>query len=116
MINRTAMPVAALATMLFAGCAAGQTNAPDGAAPTQANPAPVSPARPGPQTPAPDAARQIPADASVDQVLDALDARGRDLRSFEADVTLAETLAAAGATTTRSGKAYYQLRPGGEAR
>ncbi len=108
--------VIGLLTCILAGCASAQTNAPEGASPSQGNPAPVAPAGPGPQTPSPQTKNPLPADAPVDRILDALHERGQNLRSFSADVTLAETVAAAGATTTRTGKAYYQVRPGGDAR
>ncbi|PYK30766.1 MAG: hypothetical protein DME57_05975 [Verrucomicrobia bacterium] len=59
---------------------------------------------------------ELAANSSVDQVLDALDARGRGLSSFTADVTLGETDTAVGDTSTRSGKVLYQVKPGGDAR
>src|SRR4051794_30942181 len=116
MIERSRLLLIPLSISLLAGCANAQTNAPEGASPSQSNPAPVAPAGPGPQTPAPQVKNPLPADAPVEAILDALHERGRDLRSFSADVALAETVAAAGATTTRSGKAYYQVRPNGDAR
>jgi outer membrane lipoprotein-sorting protein len=98
---RNALIASVLSVSFLAGCADAQ---------------PVSPAGPAPTTPAPDAKPALPADASVDQVLDALNDRGKDLSSFEGDVTLAETLAANGATTTHEGKVWYQVRPGDQGR
>ncbi len=54
--------------------------------------------------------------ASVDQALDALDARGRGLKSFTADVKLSETDAATGDAITRSGKVWYQANNAGASR
>lgn len=50
----------------------------------------------------------LAADASIDDVLDALDQVGRDLKSFSASVKLAETDVIAQDTVTRTGKALYQ--------
>src|SRR5438046_9406126 len=55
-------------------------------------------------------------ESSIDQVLDALDARGKGLKSFTGDVKLAETDAGTGDTQTRAGTAVYQLKPAGNAR
>jgi outer membrane lipoprotein-sorting protein len=46
--------------------------------------------------------------SSVDEILDALDARGENLKSFAADVKLSEADTATGDATTRSGKIWYQ--------
>jgi len=54
------------------------------------------------------AAAPLPADASIDQVLDALDEVGRDLKSFTAGVKLTETDQIAQDTVTRTGKTLYQ--------
>lgn len=51
---------------------------------------------------------ELSAAASVDEILDALDARGKNLRSFTADVKLIETDAATGDASTRHGKVWYQ--------
>lgn len=59
---------------------------------------------------------EAPADSSVDQILDALDARGKDLKSFTADLTLGEADAATGDETTRRGKFWYQADHNGSAR
>lgn len=58
----------------------------------------------------------LPADASVDQTLDALDEVGRGLKSFSADVKLGETDNVAQDTVTRTGKVLYQARGQGDAR
>lgn len=54
--------------------------------------------------------------SSADQVLDALDARGQNLRDFTADVSMAEQDALTGETTTNSGKVWYQSKGNGDAR
>ena len=54
--------------------------------------------------------------ATIDQVLDALDNRGHDLKAFTADVKLTETDAATGDDTTRTGKVWYQLQENGSTR
>jgi outer membrane lipoprotein-sorting protein len=46
--------------------------------------------------------------SSVDEILDALDARGEGLKSFTADLKLSEADTATGDATTRSGKIWYQ--------
>jgi outer membrane lipoprotein-sorting protein len=46
--------------------------------------------------------------SSVDEILDALDARGQNLDSFVAIVKLSETDTTTGDATTRSGKVWYQ--------
>jgi len=52
----------------------------------------------------------------VDAILDQLDARGKGLQSFTADVALAESDTTTGDTSTRSGKVAYQLKPNGDGR
>lgn len=59
---------------------------------------------------------ELKPDSSVDQILDALDARGKDFKTFTADVKLAETSTDFGETTTRSGKVAYQDLGNGNAR
>ena len=56
----------------------------------------------------------LPADASADQVLDALDSRGRNLSGFVADVTLTEIDDATQAESIRAGRVWYQRRPGND--
>jgi outer membrane lipoprotein-sorting protein len=62
------------------------------------------------------AEKQLSADSSLDEVLDALDARGKDFKTFTANVKLAETTTDFGDTTTRSGKVWYQDQGDGKAR
>jgi hypothetical protein len=54
--------------------------------------------------------------SSMEQVLDALHARGQGLKDFVADVSLAETEALSGETTTLVGKVWYQGKGEGDAR
>jgi outer membrane lipoprotein-sorting protein len=54
----------------------------------------------------------LSADSTVDQILDALDARGQNLKAFSADVSLTEGDATLGNTVTRHGKVLYQDRGG----
>ena len=46
--------------------------------------------------------------SSIDEILDALDARGQNLKSFVADVKLGETDTATGDDSSRSGQIWYQ--------
>jgi hypothetical protein len=55
-------------------------------------------------------------DSSVEQVLDALDRRGRDLRTMTATVKLAERDAALGDKTSRSGRFWLENRADGSQR
>src|SRR2546421_2404681 len=52
--------------------------------------------------------------SSVDDVLDALDARGRSLNQFTADVTLTEKDEATAVDSQRSGHVWYQKRQGND--
>jgi outer membrane lipoprotein-sorting protein len=52
----------------------------------------------------------------LDEILDALDARGRGLKSFTADVKLSESDTATGDESVRSGKIWYQADDSGSAR
>src|SRR5437868_3799855 len=81
---------------LLAGCAMAQNSSP----PPMINPT----------------GGELKSDSSVDQVLDALDARGKGLQSFTADVSLTESDTAVGDPDTRSGKVVYQLKPNGDGR
>ncbi|HEV8378720.1 MAG TPA: hypothetical protein VGP99_07705, partial [Tepidisphaeraceae bacterium] len=54
--------------------------------------------------------------SSREEILDALHARGQGLKDFTADVSLAETDALSGETTTMTGKVWYQARGEGNAR
>jgi outer membrane lipoprotein-sorting protein len=55
---------------------------------------------------------KVSSDASVDQVLDVLDARGKGLKGFSANVSLSEE-DDIGLSSTRTGKVWYQ-QPAGE--
>ncbi len=72
-----------------------------GAAPT-AQPTPAAAAQP--------AVGELTADAPVDQILDALHARGQNLKSFDAKVTLTESDVNTALETTRSGIARYHKK------
>lgn len=52
----------------------------------------------------------LPAGASIDQVLDVLDQRGKSLHDFTADVQLGETDPTIGNTTTRLGKVWFEKK------
>jgi hypothetical protein len=68
-----------------------------------------------PTSPAP-AAAALGADSSIDQVLDALDARGQNLRALGTDVTLIESDATTGDDVRRTGRFLLQTTPEGSAR
>ena len=51
-----------------------------------------------------------------EDILDALNARGQGLKDFTADVSMAETDALNGETTTLMGKVWYQAKGDGDAR
>jgi outer membrane lipoprotein-sorting protein len=53
---------------------------------------------------------RLAADAPVDEILEALDERGRDLRDFRADVRLTETDPNFGLSTARLGRVWYERR------
>ncbi|WP_428938788.1 LolA family protein [Fontivita pretiosa] len=55
-------------------------------------------------------------ESSLDEILDALDARGESLNAFTADVSLSETDPATGDATIRRGKVWFQNLPQGQAR
>jgi len=57
---------------------------------------------------APQAGGTLNPNSSVDDVLDALDARGRNLREFVADVSLTESDEATGFDSVRTGHVWYQ--------
>ena len=90
---RRALGVCTLAVSLTAGCL-GQdqrANSPDTASPA-GNQDSVA------------ASTSLPADAALDQILDVMDQRGRDLRDLSAKVTLTDTDAALGDETARIGR------------
>ncbi len=59
---------------------------------------------------------KLDANSSLDQVLDALHARGQGLRDFAADVSMTETDALAGDRSMLSGKVWYQQLGAGDGR
>jgi outer membrane lipoprotein-sorting protein len=89
--------------VLAGGAVAGAQTAPPLINPVRPNgpePAGASQARGG--------AGQLTDKSSVDDVLDALDARGRNLREFVADVSLTEIDDATALESTRTGRVTYQ--------
>lgn len=54
------------------------------------------------------AVAQLTKDSSIDQILDALDARGQGLTSFVATVSLSDADAGLGDASSRTGKVWYQ--------
>lgn len=59
---------------------------------------------------------QITSSSTIDDFLDALDARGKNLRDFSADVKLSSVDNTIGSATAETGKVDYQRKPGGDAR
>lgn len=59
---------------------------------------------------------KLTTESSVDQVLDALDARGQNLRGLSTDVKLTESDATTGDDVTRTGRFLLQTSPDGSAR
>jgi outer membrane lipoprotein-sorting protein len=53
-------------------------------------------------------AKPLTKDSSIDDLLDALDARGKDFKTFTADVKLADSDTTFADVTTKSGKVWYQ--------
>lgn len=53
---------------------------------------------------------QLTKDSSLDDILDALHARGRDLKSFTCDVAMTETDLATGDNPTRIGKVWFEQK------
>ena len=92
-----------LIMLLGAGCAAQPADAP---APDRQDADEPARADDGALTP----------DSSIQQILDALDRRGENLRTLAADVSLAETDGATGDDVTRTGSFALELRPDGTAR
>lgn len=62
------------------------------------------------------AVAELSPQSSVDEILDALDARGQGLKSFTADVKLSESDTATGDESIRSGKVWYLTDDSGSAR
>lgn len=103
------------AVLILAGCAM--------AAEKKDSPPPPPPAKPGAEPPVKPAARPaaqkpgvLSEQSTVDEILDALDARGRNLKSFRAKVSLAEGDATLADEVTRRGQAVYQDQGDGKAR
>lgn len=88
--------------ILIAGCASAQAPAPEPSAPP---PAPAQPSASG-LSPA----------SSLDDILDTLDARGDELKDFNAKVSLATTDDVTGNETTLVGNMWMQRLPDGDAR
>ncbi|MCY2953254.1 MAG: hypothetical protein NTU53_14935 [Planctomycetota bacterium] len=65
------------------------------------------------QSPAP---APLSASSPLDQILDALDARGRNLNDFFADVSLSQSDTLGSGVSTLSGKVFYQSKPDADAR
>ena len=59
-------------------------------------------------------ASPVSENSSVDEVLDALDARGRNLSQFVADVTLTEVDESTQLESQRSGRVWYEKRQGND--
>jgi outer membrane lipoprotein-sorting protein len=66
--------------------------------------------------PADIAGKELNPNSSIDEILDALDARGKDFKTFTANVTLKEESLDVGGATTRSGKVCYEEQGNGNAR
>jgi outer membrane lipoprotein-sorting protein len=96
--------------LTLAGCAMAQPSTP----PTPA-PAPA-PTGDGGTASTPRADGPLSPDSPVDAILDALDARGKSLNDFTADVSLAESDPTTGLDTTRIGSVKYQKQGPGDAR
>jgi outer membrane lipoprotein-sorting protein len=92
-----------VASFVITGCAVAAEKPP--AAPAQ------QPAQATAPLPAPTAGASLTNDSTVDQILDALDAVGRNLKSFTADVTMKEEDVTLANESTRRGKVLFQERP-----
>ena len=66
--------------------------------------------------PADIACKELNHKSSLDEILDALDARGKGFNTFTADVALTEESTDVGNATTKWGKAWYQNQGEGNAR
>jgi hypothetical protein len=93
--------------LLVAGCAGNAATGAQAADTSDASAPAAAAAAPG---------GALAADASVDQVLDALDARGDGLKDFTADVKLEEVDEAVGNAIVRVGKIWLQKLEGDDAR
>jgi hypothetical protein len=107
------MKIVTAMLLLAMGCAAGNAQGQQGAPVSE--PPPVKPAAPTP--PAASANEPNPiADASVDQVLDALDRRGDSMKDFTADLRLQEDDEQTGNSIVRTGRVLFQKLPNDDAR
>ncbi len=107
------MKIVTAMLLLAMGCAAGNAQGQRGT--------PISeppPAKPAPAGPPASAANESnpTADASVDQVLDALDRRGDSMSDFTADLRLQEDDEQTGNSIVRTGKIWFQKLPNDDAR
>jgi len=93
-----------LAIALAAGCAHAQPSS-----------APASPA-PAPTSPGSSESKLLTADSSVDEILDALDQRGKQLEDFTADVDLTDTDVATGNDSKLIGQMKLQRLADGDSR
>lgn len=94
-----------IAVVSLAGCASAQT------APPLINPVGADAKPPAA------AVGDLNADSSIDQILDALNARGNDLKTFTANVSLEDKDPGLGTSTTQTGKVLYDnSRPNQNAR
>jgi outer membrane lipoprotein-sorting protein len=67
----------------------------------------------GPPTTQP---QQLTPASTLDKILDALDARGKNLQDFSASVRLSSVDNSIGSSSAETGKVFYQRHPGGDAR
>ena len=105
-------PTGLLAVVIaLAGCAMGAQKESAPKPPGAKPPASAAPRQPSAQKPG-----ALTADSTVDEILDALDARGRNLKSFVADVSLKEEDLTLANEVTRKGRASYQDLGDGQAR
>jgi hypothetical protein len=94
-----------VALVVITGCAVAADKPPAAPAPQP------QPAQAAPPPAAPAAGAPLTNDSTVDQILDALDAVGRNLKSFTADVTMREEDVTLANESTRRGKVLFQTRP-----
>src|SRR3712207_4059471 len=64
----------------------------------------------------PNAPAVLTPQSGVDEVLDALDRRGQNLKGFDAKVEMTETDAALGLESTRTGRVWFQKKAGDDTR
>src|SRR5688572_22684265 len=85
---------------------------------TAQNPAPATNAPPNPlvNPVGAGADANLPADATLDQVLSALHVRGQDLKDFVSDVSMTQQDALTGDATVLTGKVWYQNQGQGKTR